>query len=84
MPEPKETCLALLLDHPGAPSTPHTLPGLPGTYHAETPAPVGGPGELTVEHAKALDADPGCPLKLVTITAAQQTRLRNPTEPEQE
>lgn len=71
---------ALLLDHPGAPSTPHTLSGIPGVYHADRPTPVGGIGEATLAQAKAYDADDGCPLKLTWITTSQLAKLRKDAE----
>jgi hypothetical protein len=53
----------------GAASVPHHVSGVPGLWHPDHPTPVGEPGELLLQVAEALDADPGCPLKLVTIPA---------------
>lgn len=61
----------LRLTLPGAPDTPHTVPGVPGLFHPSQPTPVGGVGELTIEAAKELAADEGCPLELVDIPEAE-------------
>jgi hypothetical protein len=59
----------LRLSLPGAPTTPHTVPGIPGYFYPDAPTPVGGEGELTLEAAKDLDKDKGVPLELVDIAA---------------
>lgn len=57
----------LRLTLPGAPNTPHVVPGVPGYYYPETPTPVGKTGELPLEAAKELDRDKGTHLELVEI-----------------
>jgi hypothetical protein len=61
----------LRLDLPGAPSTSHTVPGVPGYFYPDAPTPVGGPGELTLEAAKELDKKKGCPLELIEIKPSE-------------
>jgi len=61
----------LRLTLPGAPNTPHTVPGVPGLFHPSEPTPVGGVGELPTEAAQELHADEGCPLELVDIPEAE-------------
>jgi hypothetical protein len=61
----------LRLSLPGAPNTPHTVPGLPGYFYPDAPTPVGEPGELSIQAAKEFDKDPGCPLELVDIKASE-------------
>jgi hypothetical protein len=61
----------LRLNLPGAPNTPHTVPGVPGYYYPDAPTPVGDTGELSLEAAKDLHKDKGCPLELVDIRAAE-------------
>lgn len=67
---------ALKLTLGGAPSTPHTLIGLPGFYFINDFTPVGGEGELSLEDAKAHDADPGCHVQLVEIAPATAAKAR--------
>lgn len=71
---------ALVLDHPGAPSTGHVIPGVPGVYYADRPTPVGGIGEATLAQANDCHASEGCPLKLVQITDNQLAALRKAAE----
>lgn len=61
----------LRLSLPGAPNTPHTVPGVPGYFYPEAPTPVGGEGELSMEAAEAFDKDKGCPLQLVDIKPSE-------------
>jgi hypothetical protein len=61
----------LRLSLPGAPNTPHTVPGVPGYYYPDAPTPVGGPGELPLDAAKHLDRERGCPLELVDIKPSE-------------
>lgn len=42
-------------------------PGLPGLYSADWVTPVGGPGEVSADIARQVDADPAVPLKLVKL-----------------
>lgn len=74
----KEYGLQLTLG--GAPDTPHLIPDLPGYYRPSRPTPVGGPGEVTLEQAKHLDADKGVHLKLVEITAEEAALFRAEAE----
>lgn len=60
----------LVLTLGGAPSEPHTVPGVPGQFHPDRPVPVGGAGELTLARAQQIDTDPRLPLKLVDIPAS--------------
>lgn len=50
-----KTRYGLVLDLPGAPETPHVIPGVAGYYRPNIPTPVGGDGELTLDAAKELD-----------------------------
>lgn len=61
----------LRLNLPGAPNTPHTLPGVPGCFYPDAPTPVGAAGELPLEVAKEFDSAKGTPLELVDIPAAE-------------
>jgi hypothetical protein len=61
----------LRLTLPGAPNTPHVVPGVPGYYYTNTPTPVGRTGELPLEAAKELDRDKGTHLELVEIPTAE-------------
>jgi len=61
----------LRLNLPGAPNTPHTVPGVPGYFYPDAPTPVGGPGELSLEAAKDCDRDKGCPLELIEIKPSE-------------
>jgi hypothetical protein len=68
MPTKKEAGrFGLLLDLPGAAAAPHAIPGIPGEFRPDTPTPVGGPGEIPLEQARALDANPAVHLKLVSL-----------------
>lgn len=64
----------LRLTLPGAPATPHTVQGVNGYFWPDRATPVGGPGELSLESARKIDAAEGAPLELVEITdkAAEQ------------
>lgn len=55
----------------GAPNTPHRVGDLPGYFRPETPTPVGGDGELTVDQARKAAKAHGDALELVELTAAQ-------------
>ena len=58
----------LVLTLGGAPSEPHTVPGVPGQFHPDRPVPVGGKGDLiSLERAKALSDNPAFPLALVDL-----------------
>lgn len=60
----------LLLTLGGAPSEPHTVPGVPGLFHPDRPVPVGNPGDaVSLERAKKLADDPAFPLELVDLPA---------------
>lgn len=72
----KKTAPALILDLPGAPNTPHTIPGVPGLYRPDRATPVGAPGEVTEDQAKDLAADEGTHLKLVRVSADEVDDLR--------
>lgn len=62
----------LRLTLPGAPDTPHVIPGVPGLYRPGTPTPVGGDTDVvTLERAREIDADAGVPLGLVDMTAKE-------------
>lgn len=60
----------LRLDLPGAPSTPHVVPGVPGYFYPDAPTPVGSTGEVPLAEAKELDKDKGTPLELVDIKSS--------------
>ncbi len=67
----------LRLTLPGAPDTPHVVPGVPGLYRPDTPTPIGRDSDpVTLDQAKALDADQGVPLGLVDMTAAEAAAAR--------
>lgn len=61
----------LRLTLPGAPATPHTVQGVNGYFWPDRATPVGGPGELSLESARKVDAAEGAPLELVEITDKQ-------------
>lgn len=61
----------LRLTLPGAPATPHTVQGMNGYFWPDRATPVGGPGELSLESARKVDAAEGAPLELVEITDKQ-------------
>lgn len=77
-PKPEDTASALVLSLGNAPNTPHRVgdPPIPGYYVPGVPTPVGGPGECSVEQAKALDGDPDFPVELVQVDAAAVDELR--------
>ena len=62
---------ALVLTLGGAPAAAHRVEDLPGYYRPDTPTPVGGPGEASVEQAQVLHAAPGAPVALVYLTDKQ-------------
>ncbi len=67
----------LHLTLPGAPDTPHVVPGVPGFYRPGQPTPVGGDGDpVTLQRARELAADGGVPLGLVEMTAQEATEAR--------
>jgi hypothetical protein len=66
---------ALRLTLGGAPSTMHVIPGL-GYVRTDPPAPVGGPGEPTLEQAIAAATDPGNPVELVELSERQVEQAR--------
>lgn len=68
--------LALRLTLGGAPSTPHTITGLPGLYRAGELTPVGGAGEPSEEQAREADSKRGTPVELVEVTAAELDKAR--------
>lgn len=70
------TAPALQLDLPGASGEAYQVPGVPGLYRADRPTPVGGPGEVSAERARELDADPGMPLKLVRVKKSELDETR--------
>lgn len=61
----------LRLTLPGAPTTPHTVPGVAGYYRPDIATPVGGEGELTLEAARKLAADESIELELVELAAGE-------------
>jgi hypothetical protein len=61
----------LRLSLPGAPSTPHTVPEVPGYFYPDAPTPVGEAGEITLAQAKELDSDKGAPLELIEIKSSE-------------
>lgn len=71
---------ALRLTLGNAPHTWHSVQDLPGFYHPDIPAPVGGPGEASVEAAKAASKDEGCAVKLEQISAADAKHAREQIE----
>lgn len=62
-----ERRMGLRLTQGGAPASAHVVSGVPGLYRPDVPTPVGGEGELSLEEAKALDADESIPLELVPV-----------------
>lgn len=73
--KPEAGAVGLRLTLPGAPCTPHNLPGVPGFYWPDRPTPVGGDGDpVTLEHAQQLAADPAVNLELVDVADAAAAR----------
>lgn len=72
-----EAVKGLRLTLPGAPSAPHTVRGIPGWYAPHVPTPVGGPGDLSLEVAKKIAADPTVDLELVDIPAKEVEGVRS-------
>lgn len=71
----------LVLTLGGAPSEPHTVPGVPGQFHPDRPVPVGGEGELSLTRAEQIDKDPRLPLALVDLPVdADVDELRDQAE----
>lgn len=68
---------ALKFTQGGAPLAWSMIPGVPGLFHPDHPMPIDDEPSLTVEYAKLLAKDPGCPLEVVSITAAQADEYRN-------
>lgn len=66
----------LRLDLGGCSGEAHTISGLTGWYWKDAPTPVGGPGEVTIEHARHVSRDPGSPVVLVEMTADEQDKRR--------
>lgn len=62
--------------NPTVPATPHTVVGLPGYYTWQTPTPIGGPGEATLEQAVAASKDEGCGVTLVVIASKDLSAAR--------
>jgi hypothetical protein len=58
----------LRLALPGAPNTPHTVPGVPGFYSPNAATPVGEEGELSFETAREVAKEEANYLELVTLT----------------
>jgi hypothetical protein len=75
-PKPKPAAKGLVLELGGAPVTPHWLPGVPGLFVPGVPTVVGGPGEVTDQHAAELDTDPAVPLRLVEVADGEVAGLR--------
>lgn len=72
--------LILTLGH--APDTPHVVihdgQAVPGLYRPGQPTVIGGDEDpVGVEHARVLDRDAGCPLKLVDVPAGDAQALRD-------
>lgn len=59
----------------GAPAVPHQIPGVPGLYRPDKPTPVGADGELPLDRARELAADPSVHLELVPIAAGDVEEL---------
>lgn len=59
----------------GAPNTLHIVPGL-GYVRVDPPAPVGGPGEPTLERAVEASKDDGCAVELVELPDKQAAAAR--------
>lgn len=70
---PDEWGLRLTL--PGATGEPYHVAGAPGLYRRDTPRPVGGDGEMSVDAARAL-ADTCDILELVDMTATEAAAAR--------
>jgi hypothetical protein len=75
----KDHTIGLVLDLGGAPDVPHSV-GDYGMFRPDVPTPCGGPGEPSVELALRVDADEGCPLKIVQIPDQEVPRLREQAE----
>jgi hypothetical protein len=60
----------LILTLEGAPATAHFIPGVPGYFRPDSPTPVGGDGELTLDYAQTLHEGTE-PLKLVEIAKSK-------------
>jgi len=59
----------LVLSLGGAPATPHRVDDVEGLFVPGVPTPVGGDGEVGLDAARALDADPSVPLSLVKVAS---------------
>jgi hypothetical protein len=60
---------------PGAPETPHVIVGIRGIYRPDSPTPIGGEGEVTLEEAQAA-IEAGAPLELVNIPKKDLDQVR--------
>jgi len=61
----------LRLSLPGAPNTPHVVPGVSGYFYPDAPTPVGEVGEIPLDAAKELSSDKGTPLELIDIKSSE-------------
>lgn len=68
---------ALRLTLPGAPLTPHHVPGVAGLYRSDIPTPVGGDGELPLEAAVRASINPSLHLELVECKDPERAREIN-------
>ena len=67
--------VGLRLTMPGAPCTPHSVPGVPGFFWPDRPTPVGGPGDpVSLERAEELAADPSVHLEIVPVDDVDRCR----------
>jgi hypothetical protein len=73
----KMKCPALRLTLPGAPMTPHHMPGLAGLYRPDVPTPVGGAGELPLEAAVRASMNPSLHVELVDCKNPERAREQN-------
>lgn len=68
---------ALKFTQGGAPQDWSMIPGVPGLFHPDHPMPLDEEPGLTVEFAKLLGKDQGCPLELVSISEADAKTYRD-------
>lgn len=68
---------ALRLTLPGAPRTPHHMPGLAGLYRPDVPTPVGGDGELPLDAAVRASMNPALHVELVDCKNPDRAREQN-------
>lgn len=64
----------------GAPNTPHTIAGVPGFFRYDPPTPVGEGCPVSLERARELDKDKGCPLELVELSEKDLTAATEAAE----